>query len=125
MHVDFAARLATNDLSLLRHATLSGLGIASLPGFQCKDDLAQGRLLEVLPGWHSTPLDFHALFSDPRGIVHVALSAVGVQSGPGVLTGGDFLGVYVSDPEASVARPDAELKAFARVELDAIVALPD
>lgn len=68
VHVDFAARLATNDLSLLRHATLSGLGIASLPGFQCKDDLAQGRLLEVLPGWHSTPLDFHALFSDPRGI---------------------------------------------------------
>ena len=32
-------------------------------------------------------------FSDPRGIVHVALSAVGVQSGTGVLTGGDFLGV--------------------------------
>lgn len=32
-------------------------------------------------------------FNDPRGIVHVALSAVGVQNGPAALTGGEFLGV--------------------------------
>lgn len=67
-NVDFAARLATNDLGLLRQAAIAGLGIASLPAFQCKEDLAEGRLLEVLPGWQSTPLDFYALFSDPKGI---------------------------------------------------------
>ncbi len=32
-------------------------------------------------------------FSDPRGIVHVALSAVGLTSGPEWLTGNTFLGV--------------------------------
>ncbi|MBN8815245.1 MAG: LysR family transcriptional regulator [Sphingomonas sp.] len=66
--VEFAARLATNDLSLLRQATLAGLGIASLPGFLCKTDLAEGRLLEVLPGWQSNMLDFYALFADPKSI---------------------------------------------------------
>lgn len=66
--VDFAARLTTNDLSLLRQATLAGLGIASLPGFLCKADLAEGRLLEVLPGWQTSLLDFYALFADPKSV---------------------------------------------------------
>lgn len=40
--IDFAARFATNDLAMLRQATLAGLGIASLPAFLCKRDLAEG-----------------------------------------------------------------------------------
>lgn len=32
-------------------------------------------------------------FSDPRGIVHVALGGLGVSSGPDALTGGGFLGI--------------------------------
>lgn len=65
--VEFSARFASNDLPMLRHATLAGLGIASLPAFLCKDDLAQGRLIEVLPGWHTANLEFQAVFSDPKG----------------------------------------------------------
>jgi DNA-binding transcriptional LysR family regulator len=66
--VEFAARFASNGLPMLRQATLAGLGIASLPAFLCKNDLAEGRLIEVLPGWHNAPLEFYAVFSDPKGI---------------------------------------------------------
>ena len=62
--VEFLPRLVCNDLLLLRHAVLSGLGIASLPAFLCKGDLAEGRLVEVLPGWHTPDMSFYALFGD-------------------------------------------------------------
>lgn len=66
--VDFLPRLVANDLILLRQAVLSELGIASLPAFLCKHDLAGGRLVEVLPGWQTDNLDFFALFADPKGV---------------------------------------------------------
>ena len=66
--VEFSPRLVCNDLILLRHAVLSELGIASLPAFLCKRDLAEGRLIEVLPGWHAEDMTFFALFADPKGV---------------------------------------------------------
>lgn len=66
--VEFSPRLICNDLILLRQAALSELGIASLPAFLCKHDLAEGRLVEVLPGWQAVDMNFYALFSDPKGV---------------------------------------------------------
>ena len=66
--VEFSPRLVCNDLILLRHAALSELGIASLPAFLCKRDLAEGRLVEVLPGWQAADMNFFALFADPKGV---------------------------------------------------------
>lgn len=66
--VEFSPRLICNDLILLRQAVLSELGIASLPAFLCKRDLAEGRLTEVLPGWHASDMTFFALFADPKGV---------------------------------------------------------
>ena len=66
--VDFLPRLVANDLILLRQAVLAELGIASLPAFLCKHDLAAGRLVEVLPGWQTEDLSFFALFADPKGV---------------------------------------------------------
>ncbi|WP_294090061.1 LysR family transcriptional regulator [Sphingomonas sp.] len=66
--VDFAPKLVANDLILLRHAALSELGIASLPAFLCKHDLAAGRLVDVLPGWQTPDLSFFAVFADPKGV---------------------------------------------------------
>ena len=66
--VEFTPRLLCNDLLLLRQAVLSELGIASLPAFLCKRDLAEGRLLEVLPGWQAADMHFFALFADPKGV---------------------------------------------------------
>jgi DNA-binding transcriptional LysR family regulator len=64
--VSFSPRLVCNDLLLLREAVLAGLGIASLPAFLCKQDLAEGRLLEILPGWKTEDIVFYALFTDPK-----------------------------------------------------------
>ena len=47
---------------------ISELGIANLPAFLCKRDLAEGRLLEVLPGWQAADINFYALFADPKGV---------------------------------------------------------
>lgn len=66
--VEFSPRLICNDLILLRQAALSELGIASLPAFLCKRDLAEGRLVDVLPGWHAADMTFFALFADPKGV---------------------------------------------------------
>ncbi len=66
--VEFTPRLLCNDLLLLRAATLAGLGIANLPAFLCKNDLANGGLVEVLPGWALKDLDFYAVFADPKSV---------------------------------------------------------
>ncbi len=46
-------------------------------------------------------------FSDPRGIVHVALAAVGITDGPDALTGAGFLGVswwdWLSGPSVAMS----------------------
>jgi DNA-binding transcriptional LysR family regulator len=68
VNVEFAPRLLANDLILLRDAALAGLGIANLPAFLCKRELAEGRLIEVLPEWQATDLSFFALFADPKGV---------------------------------------------------------
>lgn len=66
--VEFSPKLVCNDLLLLRQATVSGLGIADLPAFLCKHDLAEGRLVEVLPGWKTSDVSFFAVFADPKGV---------------------------------------------------------
>ena len=68
VRVEFTAKLVCNDLMFLRDATLAGLGIADLPAFLCKHDLAAGRLIEVLPGWNTSDMTFFALFADPKAV---------------------------------------------------------
>ena len=44
-------RIITDDLSTLHRAALAGLGIVQLPMLLAFNDVAQGRLVEVLPEW--------------------------------------------------------------------------
>lgn len=60
--VDFQPRLICNDLTLLRHAVLSGLGVSILPEFVCKHDLAVGRMVAVLPDWRAPDTSYYAIF---------------------------------------------------------------
>jgi len=60
--VAFKPRLICNNYMLLRHSVLSGLGIANLPSFVCKHDLANGRMVEVLPGSQTLSMSFYAVF---------------------------------------------------------------
>jgi len=62
-------RLATDDLSSLREAALRGVGVAQLPFDLVRDDLAQGRLSQVLQNLSSTDGSIHAVFPSRRGMV--------------------------------------------------------
>lgn len=66
--VEFKPRLVCNDLMLLRQAVLSGLGIAALPSFICKHDLAMGAMIEILPEWRAASTRFSAVFPSHRTI---------------------------------------------------------
>ena len=61
--VTVSGRLETNNGDALRAAALSGAGVALLPSFIIGDDLRQGRLRRLLPGWEgSEPTAVHAVY---------------------------------------------------------------
>ncbi len=70
--VPLSPKLAVNDPAVLHAAMAAGLGIALVPEFMCRQGLATGRIVRVLPGWtvpHAAAL--YALYSqvlegDPR-----------------------------------------------------------
>jgi DNA-binding transcriptional LysR family regulator len=49
--VTVTGRLAGNDLTFIRAAVRAGAGIGVLPTFIAARDLAEGRLVKVLPAW--------------------------------------------------------------------------
>lgn len=49
--VPIQGTLAINAYTAMRRAALRGLGIARLPRYLVAEDLRDGRLLELLPGW--------------------------------------------------------------------------
>jgi DNA-binding transcriptional LysR family regulator len=53
-------RSSANDLNLIKRLAVRGLGVALLPAFFCADELRDGSLVQVLPGWRSqlAPLQF-------------------------------------------------------------------
>lgn len=62
-------RLVTDDLFALRAAALAGIGVAQLPSLMVGDDVAHGRLVELLSGWHPRNEAVHAIFPSRRGLV--------------------------------------------------------
>lgn len=58
--VDVTPAFSANSGIAVREAALRGLGIANAPTFIVANDLASGRLMEVLPGYLPTQ---HALFA--------------------------------------------------------------
>jgi DNA-binding transcriptional LysR family regulator len=63
-----AGPLRCNAPAALRELALDGAGIAYLPDWLVTDDLADGRLRRVLPGWASPPLTAWAVYrSELRG----------------------------------------------------------
>lgn len=46
-------RLKSEDMATLKEAASEGLGIVALPAYTCRDELASGLLVKVLPEWHA------------------------------------------------------------------------
>ena len=73
-----------NDLLTLKFAVVQGMGICILPDYMCDEELADGRLVHVLPGWGPRLGVVHAVFPSRRGMA------------PAVRRFLDFLGEHVS-----------------------------
>lgn len=63
------ARLAVEDFNLRKNAALAGLGVTLLPFNYCSEELADGRLLRVLPDWREPEAYLQAVYPHRRGIL--------------------------------------------------------
>ncbi|MDE2417571.1 MAG: LysR family transcriptional regulator [Burkholderiales bacterium] len=75
-------RYVADDLLTLKFAVLQGTGMSFLPDYMCREEIDEGRLVPVLPGWAPPPGVFHAVYPSRRGMV------------PAVRRFLDFLGEY-------------------------------
>jgi len=62
-------RFVADDLLTLKFAVLQGAGMSFLPDYMCREELDDGRLVLVLPGWAPAQGVFHAVYPSRRGMV--------------------------------------------------------
>ncbi|WP_159912850.1 LysR family transcriptional regulator [Pantoea sp. 18069] len=61
-------RYVVDDLLTLKFAVLAGTGMGWLPDYMCHDELADGRLVHLLPDWSPPQGVVHAVFPSRRGL---------------------------------------------------------
>lgn len=94
-------RLVADDLWTLKLAILRGTGVGLVPDYLCQEELAQGRLVALLPGWAPAPAILHAVFPSRRGLAPATrrfLDFLGEQVS-GITPHPDWLG---DDPGAMI-----------------------
>jgi len=67
--VAHAPRLVTDDMVALCFAATRGLGVVQLPTMMVAAQLADGRLVDVLPAWAPRGGVVHAVFPSRRGLL--------------------------------------------------------
>jgi DNA-binding transcriptional LysR family regulator len=72
-------RLAASAFPILQQAVMGGAGIALLPEYACREPLANGELVQILPDWRAPQGILHLVFTSRRGLL------------PGVRAALDFL----------------------------------
>lgn len=61
-------RMGCADMGAVREAAVAGLGVALLPDHVCREALADGRLVRVLPAWRGVQGIVHLVFTTRRGL---------------------------------------------------------
>lgn len=61
-------RLASNDGEVIKRLALDGHGIMLRSWWDVCDDLAAGRLVQLLPGWQGVRADFFAVYAQRRHV---------------------------------------------------------
>jgi DNA-binding transcriptional LysR family regulator len=61
-------RMTCEDFAALREAAMANLGVALLPDHSCREDLAAGRLVRLLPEWGGQRGIVHLVFTTRRGL---------------------------------------------------------
>ncbi len=68
-NVSFFPKFMTTDLSLLKKAALSGVGITQMPLMVVHDEVKEGKLIQILPEWHFKDEIVHAVYPSRRGVI--------------------------------------------------------
>lgn len=66
MEIPFKPRLGTDSLFALVESARRGLGVALVSQWAVMDDLADGRLVRLLPSWCATPLPISLVYPSRR-----------------------------------------------------------
>ncbi len=68
----FEPSLAVNDYLAVKTSVELGTGIGDVPGLLCQEDLASGRLVEVLPDWRMPDVSLYAVYAGRTGLSKLA-----------------------------------------------------
>ena len=64
--VNCVPRLLVDDFSIIKQSLVDGLGIAVLPDYMSRKDVAAGKLVNILPNWGMEDVDVYALYPRNR-----------------------------------------------------------
>jgi len=68
VELEVQPRFTSDSLQQIHQAALAGIGIARLPLAMCGEDLEQGRLCLVAPGWAPPTISIQALYPSRRDL---------------------------------------------------------
>lgn len=74
--VSVHSRYQGNNLISVKEAACADLGIAALPGYICRTEIAAGTLRQVLPGWIASDARFTVLIPNRVGLLPAVRSLV-------------------------------------------------
>ena len=69
IEVPLTPRLVSDDMKTLKRAAVAGLGILSLPGYVCREEVRSGALRRVLPNWRAEDSTLTALMPTRQGVL--------------------------------------------------------
>jgi DNA-binding transcriptional LysR family regulator len=85
VRVHVAGAAASRDINSARAFVHRGHGIGLLPATYCEEDIANGKLIRLLPKWTSSPIPVFALYSSRRFLplrMSLFLEALAAWKGP-------------------------------------------
>lgn len=59
-------RVLVDDFLILKQMVIEGLGVAIIPEYMCEHEVAEGKLVQVLPNWGMPDVDVYALYPKHR-----------------------------------------------------------
>ncbi len=65
-NVQMRPRMSTDNLYALRSAAIMGAGVTVASAWVFKEDLEQGRLVQLLPDWHASAIPVHLVYPYAR-----------------------------------------------------------
>lgn len=74
--VSYHPRMRCNDAPLAKFAAMAGVGVVALPLPMCKSELANTRLVRVLPDWHIPRGTLSLVYPSHRGMTQAMRATV-------------------------------------------------